>query len=140
MMTKIERVVAIKNMEPKFQEIFNNNSAAYAILQLPIDVNYKFRDFKEAVKITGKMPNRKDYRLMYAGIIDVAKLGDMTSSKDIADIIFAIFNMSDRPNEDDMYYGTSVSVSDVIVVKCGKIQFAFYVDTFGFERLVNFEV
>lgn len=140
MMTKVERAKAIKNAEPEFREIFNNNSAAYAILQLPIEADYKFRGFEDVVKIAHKMPKREDYNLLYAAGIDVTKLGPTTSSKDIANIIYTVFNMPDRPNDDDMYYGTSVSVSDVIVVKCGKIQFAFYVDTFGFERLVDFEV
>jgi len=140
MMTTKERLEAIKKAEPTFRKLFNETDAAYAILQLPIEADYKFRGFEDMVKIAHKMPKREDYNLLYAAEIDVTKLGPTTSSRDIADTIFAVFNMPDRPNDDDMYYGTSVSVSDVIVVKCGKIQFAFYVDTFGFERLVNFEV
>ena len=130
----------IKENEPTFKKIFNENDCAYAILQLPIECDYKFRGFDYLVNKLHKMPEREDYNLVYANIIDQTKIDYTLSSKGIADEIFYMFNIPNRPGFAENYYGTSVSVSDIIVVKCGKMIFAFYVDTFGFERIVNFEV
>ena len=37
------------------------------------------------------------------------------------------------------YYGTSLSVSDVVVLKMNNVITAYYVDSFGFKKLENFE-
>ena len=48
--------------------------------------------------------------------------------------------MPNRPGIDDEYYGTSLSVSDIILIKIkGDIK-AFYVNGFGFKEIENFIV
>lgn len=126
--------------EPKFREIFNNNKNAYAILQLPIEADYKFRGFEDVVEIAKKTPTRTDYKLIYATTLNTNYVGECNSTKDMADEIFMLFNMPNRPGFEEDYYGTSVSVSDVIVIKTNGVVFTYYVDTFGFQRLENFEV
>ena len=39
----------------------------------------------------------------------------------------------------DNYYGTSLSVSDVVVLKLNNITNAYYVNIIGFKELENFE-
>ena len=129
----------VRENEPMFKEIFDKCECAYAILQLPMECHYKFSDLHTAIKRMGRMPSRNDYQLVYASEIDRNGVGLM-SSRDIAETIFMKFNAPNRPEFDEDYYGTSVSVSDIIVIKCGHITFAFYTDIVGFERIVNFEV
>ena len=129
----------VNENEPKFRKIFNNSKNAYAILQLPIEADYKFRGFEDVVKMTKKIPTRADYKLIYAKALHTKYTEDGTP-RSIADDIFTIFNLPDRPGFDEDYYGTSVSVSDVLVIKINDVVFIYYVDTFGFQRLENFEV
>ena len=129
----------VNENEPKFRKIFNNSENAYAILQLPIEADYKFRGFEDVVKIAKKMPTRADYKLIYANTLDTKYAEDETP-RSIADDIFTVFNVPDRPGFDEDYYGTSVGVSDVLVIKINDVVFIYYVDTFGFQRLENFEV
>lgn len=129
----------VKENEPEFREIFNNSENAYAILQLPIEADYKFRGFEDVVKIAKKMPTRADYKLIYAKVLHTKYTEDETP-RSMADDIFTIFNLPNRPGFDEDYYGTSVSVSDVLVIKINGVVFTYYVDTFGFQRLENFEV
>lgn len=129
----------VKENEPKFREIFNNSENAYAILQLPIEADYKFRGFEDVVKIAKKIPTRANYKLIYAKALHTKYAEDETP-RGMADDIFTIFNLPDRPGFDEDYYGTSVSVSDVLVIKINGVVFTYYVDTFGFQRLENFEV
>ena len=129
----------VKENEPIFKEIFDKHDCAYAILQLPMGCDYKFSDLSTVIERMRKMPSRNDYKLVYASEIDPNSVGLM-SSKKIAETIFMMFNAPNRPGFDENYYGTSVSVSDIIVVKCGHITFAFYTNIVGFERIVNFEV
>jgi hypothetical protein len=129
----------VRANEPMFKEVFDKYECAYAILQLPMECHYKFSDFRTAIKRIGRMPSRNDYQLVYASEIDRNGVGLM-SSRDIAETIFMKFNAPNRPGFDEDYYGTSVSVSDIIVIKCGHFTFAFYVNPMRFERVVNFEV
>jgi hypothetical protein len=129
----------VRANEPMFKEVFDKYKCAYAILQLPIECDYKFNDLHTAIKRIGRMPSRNDYQLVYASEIDPNGVGLM-SSRDLAETVFMKFNAPNRPGFDEDYYGTSVGISDVIVIKCGYITFAFYIDTMGFERIVNFEV
>lgn len=57
---------------------------------------------------------------------------------EILNNIYFKFNMPNRPNEDDNYYGTSLSVSDIVVIKRNGVTTAYYVDIFGFKKVENF--
>lgn len=135
--TKEERITIIKNNEDRFTEIFNNCENGYAILQLPIEAPYKFRDFEDVTKYLKKMPNRNDYRLIYAVEVDENTWKAQDTITNILDYIYLIYNHGDNPED---YYGTSISVSDVIIVKILGRVFAYYVDAFGFKKLTNFTI
>ena len=117
---------------------FSNLENGYAILQTNLETLWKFRDYDEVVKITGKEPNRADYNMLYATEMDKDVLTVYGSYIQIANAIFGMFNMPNRPNIDDGYYGTSLSVSDVIAIKVNNETKIYYVDGFGFKELDNF--
>lgn len=117
---------------------FSNLENGYAILQTNLETPWKFRDFDEVVTITGKEPQRTDYNMLYALDIDKDALTVYGSYIDIANAIFMEFNRPDRPNMDNGYYGTSLSVSDVIIIKIANKVRVYYIDRFGFKELENF--
>ena len=111
---------------------FNNCENGYAILQLPIDVIYKFRDYEDVTTFLKKEPDRADYKILYAEEFNTTINNDIN---EILEGIFTRFNC-DIPTD---YFGTSLSVSDVVVIKLNNEVAAYYVDTFGFKKLENFE-
>lgn len=139
----IEELNAVINEnEPVFQETFNNCENGFAILQLPIECDYKFRDYEDIVEYLHKEPNRNDYKVLYAE--EVKAFGvrgiNFESSDAITHIlegIFVRFNVGERAEN---YYGTSVSVSDVIVIKINNETQAYYVGGCGYNKLNNFVV
>lgn len=138
--TKEEYIDKVNELEPKFAEIFNKVGTAYAILQRPVWASPRFLNFTEFVEDFGRLPARDDYKLMWAARLNANEAEEYTTVTDIAETIFAKFNGPNRPGLDDDYYGTSVSVSDIIVVKTNGTTFAYYVDFIGFKRLANFNV
>ena len=117
---------------------FSNLENGYAILQTNLETAWKFRDYDEVVDITGKEPQRTDYNMLYAVDMDKDVLAVYDSYIDIANAIFMEFNRPDRPNINDGYYGTSLSVSDVIAIRVNNETKIYYVDGFGFKELENF--
>lgn len=134
--------VVINKNEPVFKEVFNNCENGFAILQLPIECNYKFRDYEDIVEYLHKEPDRNDYRVLYAEKVNTFGIrgNDFENSDAITHIlegIFVRFNVGERPEN---YYGTSVSVSDVIVIKINNEVRAYYVGGYGYNNLDNFTV
>ena len=121
-------------------EEFSNLENGYAILQTNLETPWKFRDYDEVVEITGKEPNRTDYNMLYVTELDKDVLTVYGSYIQIANAIYAMFNRPDRPGINDGYYGTSLSVSDVIAIKVNNETKIYYVDGFGFKELENFIV
>lgn len=119
---------------------FSNLENGYAILQTTLETPWKFRDYDEVVEIEGKEPQRTDYNMLYATELDKDVLTVYGSYTQIANAIYGMFNMPNRPNMNDGYYGTSLSVSDIILIKIKGDVKAFYVDGFGFKELENFIV
>lgn len=119
---------------------FSNLENGYAILQTTLETPWKFRDYDEVVEIEGKEPQRTDYNMLYATELDKDVLTVYGSYIQIANAIYGMFNMPNRPNINDGYYGTSLSVSDVIAIKVNNETKIFYVDGFGFKELENFVV
>ena len=136
-MEKNVRMQMIAENEPIFRNAFNNFENGYAILQLPIEVPYKFRGYGEIVKYLEQEPNRADYNILYADAIEDLNGMEDDQINEVLENIFMIYNVGNRP---DNYYGTSLSVSDVVVLKINNEVNAYYVDNFGFEKLRNFEV
>lgn len=124
----------IEENEITFTNIFNSCEDGYAILQLPIDVPYKFRRYS----CLKHNPDRHDYKVLFAEkCMNMPKLTD-GQLVDILEGIFMKFNSDSRPTTDDNYYGTSLSTSDVIVLKLNNKEYPYYVDSSGFKRIENF--
>ena len=131
-MTRTERTAIIKENENGFKDIFNNNASAYAILQLPIEVPYKFCGLEDIKEITGQEPNRDDYNVLYAKGLNWE--GEITEN-DFYEIADAIY-IGVKPD----YCGPSTSVSDVVMIKINGITKAIYIDSFGYKVLENFSI
>ena len=138
-MNRNERLQKIVENEPTFINTFNNSENAYVILQLPIEALYKFRDYEDVTEYLKLKPVREDYNILWA---ERCMSLDNPTTKEINEIlegIFIRFNCGERPTMTDNYYGTSLSVSDVIILKLNNTTNAYYVDSFGFKKLENFE-
>lgn len=129
----------IMELEPIFKNMFRNCKNGYVILQLPIEVPYKFRGYTDVTTYLKQEPNRADYNILW---VDKCMSLDNPTTKEINEIlegIFIRFNCGERPTMTDNYYGTSLSVSDIVVLKLNNVTNAYYVDNFGFKKLENFE-
>ncbi len=89
------------------------------------DCGYTFMG-TEFVKKMGLVIDRADYEKVYE---------DQMQDDDDLESIYERFNI-DRPKD---FTGHSLSVSDVVVTVKGDERRAFYVDTFGFSELSDFE-
>ena len=138
-MEKNVRVQKIAENEPIFRNVFNNCENGYAILQLPIEALYKFRDYEDITEYLKIEPVREDYKMVFADTC--MSMRDLTDAEliEVLEGIFIRFNSDGRPTEDDNYYGTALSVSDVIVLKIDNEVTAYYVDSFGFKKLETFK-
>lgn len=138
-MNRNGRMQKIVENEPTFINTFNNSENAYAILQLPIDIPYKFRDYEDVTEYLKTEPNRNDYKMLFADTC--MSMEDFTDAEiiEVLEGIFIRFNSDGGPTEDDNYYGTPLSVSDVIVLRINNEVTAYYVNGFGFKKLENFE-
>lgn len=109
------------------EEILHGKEDAYGIYQ--IDWKGEGREYAflsyDSIRAKGKLPQRKDYQLVYSGILEPAENMDS---------LYVKFNIA-HPQD---FTGHSLSVSDIIVLKKnGKINVS-YVDMIGFVPLSNF--
>ena len=125
----------VKEHEDMYRNIFNGDDCTFAILQLPLESHNKYVSYRNLLS----SPDINDYNLVYAGIYNPDKGDDfiLYSFDEVADSIRKHFNSKHK--KDYEYYGTSISVSDVILIKYKKLRFAFYVDKDGFERIDGFD-
>ena len=134
-MNKVERMNRINENALMYINTFNVCENGYAILQLPIDVVYKFRDYEDVTTYLKREPDRADYNVLYA---NKCMSLDNPTTKEINEILEGIFIRFNCDIPID-YFGTSLSVSDVVVLKLNNKTTAYYVDSFGFKKLENFE-
>ena len=128
-MTIERRNELIAQVDPINREILNNVENGYAIYQLSDEASYMFMGWGYVTK--HNVFNKDDYNCLWA-------VADDNINTDMLEDIFFKFNAPNRPNEDDNYYGTSLSVSDIVVIKRNGVTIAYYVDIFGFKKVENF--
>lgn len=109
------------------EEILHGKEDAYGIYQ--IDWKGEGREYAflsyDSIRAKGKLPQRKDYQLVYSGILE---------PDENMDSLYIKFNIA-HPQD---FTGHSLSVSDIIVLKKnGKINVS-YVDMIGFVPLSDF--
>lgn len=124
----------VREHEDMYRNIFNGDDCTFAILQLPLESRNKYVSYRNLLS----SPDINDYNLVYASIYNADKGNDfiLYSFDEVAKIIRKRFNSK---HKNSIYYGTSISVSDVIVIKYKTLRFAFYVDKDGFERIDGFD-
>ena len=109
-------------------------SDGYAILQLnheiedSRDMRFMSLDFIE--KMHGEAPQIDLYDVMYVGALHTAS----TDPNVICENLYTKFNI-DRPED---FRGHSLSVSDVVALKQQGIVNYYFVDSFGFKELPEF--
>lgn len=109
------------------EEILHGKEDAYGIYQ--IDWKGEGREYAflsyDSIRAKGKLPQRKDYQLVYSGILE---------PDENMDSLYVKFNIA-HPQD---FTGHSLSISDIIVLKKnGKINVS-YVDMIGFVPLSDF--
>lgn len=115
----------------KIKNTFNGVENGFAILQPNDEAEYTFLGYNSALKCGG--PKEDDYYYVWAEVVnDNAVFNDIDN---YLENIFARFNCGPRPED---YYGTSVSVSNIILIKNNGVVTAYYVDMFGFKTVDNF--
>lgn len=143
-MTLQERLQLIVDAEPDLIKKFYNTEYSFAVLQLK-DIDSEipdavhFRGYDEVTEIIGRELKRSDYHILAVEEIPMEKRADILySAASVANYVFDKYNGPERPLMSEGYYGTSVSVSDVILVKKENIIKALYVECIGFKFLDNF--
>lgn len=113
--------------------INNHPQNIYRIYQLKSDEKYhgiRFED-RATLQKSGIQLGINDYNLVYEGNFNDVE-GD--SFDDKLNTLYDRFNF-EQPED---FKGRSLSISDVITVKNGKNESAYYVDTFGFTDIPEF--
>lgn len=118
----------IAEIQSVLWEKFGEMRDGYAVLQTKDSTDYKFFDYSQLKK----KPNVNDYDILW---VENAAPDPSVPIYEKSDIIYAKFNRNDRPNHEKGYYGTSLSVSDVILLKENGSVRAEYVCAFGFKEL-----
>ena len=147
-MTSQERLQHILENEPKLIENFNKIEYGFAVLQLK-DVDSElpdavhFRGYDEVTEFIGRELKFSDYHILAVEEIPMEKRADIlygaaSGAASVANYVFDKYNGPERPLMSEGYYGTSVSVSDVILVKKENVIEALYVEYIGFKFLDDF--
>lgn len=107
-------------------EFLNNNEDMFGIYQLKQTEETHSLIFMpmSALYKEGKMIKKDNYELKYVAALD---------EKMSLDDIFEKFNIA-KPDD---FYGRSLSVSDVVVMKRKGEARAYYVDSYGFEKITS---
>lgn len=125
-----ERDMLIDDIQKPLWKAFEGINNGYAILQARDDAPNKFLDYKYTEKQDITF-SAKDYNILY-----VQKEGKTDKSYgQRCDKIYRNFNVNDRPNHQNGFYGTSLSVSDIILLKTEGKVCAVYIDNYDFKFL-----
>ena len=123
------RLMLIDDIQDKLWNALNSIKDGYAILQANNNAANKFVGYNTAHK-EGLDINVNNYDILW-----VEKCETDKTYTQRCDEIYSRFNRPDRPNHEKGFYGTSLSVSDVIILKTDGKMLVSYVDTFGFKTL-----
>ena len=129
--------------EPMLERRFTHFKCGFALLQMK-DEQRTFCNFEDSEKLLGKPLDRKDYQMVAAEKLTKEKFDEIVRLNatgingiyGVADYVFEAFN----DIRDENYYGTSASVSDIVLVKeDGKVT-VLYVQHIGFKELTDFKL
>lgn len=138
----VQRASSVEHDMNKEAEFIFGNTNGFAIYQLGDSDDLRNIRF-ESLKGIGGAENvdKHNYYMMYSDTVDIGELDNEDVTYDILNQIYDILNQIyeqfniDQPED---FKGHSLSVSDVIVLKCNDELTAFYVDSFGFEPIPDF--
>lgn len=130
--------------EPILEQRFNAFESGFALLQMQ-DEKRTFSNFEDSEKMLGKALDRSDYQMVAAVELAKDKFDEIvklnrTGIYGIADYVFEAFNDSGKDIRDENYYGTSASVSDIILIKEKGNVTVLYVQHRGFKELTDFKM
>lgn len=133
--------------EPMLERRFTHFKCGFALLQMK-DEQRTFRNFEDSEKLLGKSLDRSDYQMVAAEELSKEKFDEIVRLNatgingvyGVAEYVFEAFNDSGKDIRDENYYGTSASVSDIVLVKeDGKVT-VLYVQHIGFKELTDFKI
>lgn len=126
---------SVENDTNKEADFIFGKANGFAIYQLGDGDELRNIRF-ESLKGIGGVENvdKSNYNMMYSDTVDIDGLDNEDVTYDILNQIYEQFNI-DHPVD---FKGHSLSVSDVIVLKCNDELAAFYIDSFGFEPIPDF--
>ena len=130
--------------EPILEQRFNHFKYGFALLQLK-DEKRTFNNYEDSEMLLGKTLDRNDYIMVAAVELTKEKFDEIVQLngagvKSVANYAFEAFNVSDKYIRDENYYGTSASVSDIILVKEDGCVTTLYVQYIGFKELTDFKI
>lgn len=125
-----ERDMLIDDIQKPLWKAFEGINNGYAILQAKDDAPNKFLDYiyTEKQDITF---SAKDYNILY---VEKESKTDKSYGQR-CDKIYRDFNVDGRPNHQNGFYGTSLSVSDIILLKTEGKVCAVYINNYDFKFL-----
>ena len=117
--------------EDRIEAFLTNSTDTYAILQLRHSEETRDVRFEsyERLRNAGREPDIDHYEVVYA-----APLLPFTDQNVMLEKLYEKFNV-DRPED---FYGHSLSVSDVVMLRQNGVVSAHYVDAVGFTPLEGF--
>lgn len=126
--------------EPMLERRFNRFKYGFALLQMK-DEQRTFCNFEDSEKLLGKPLDRKDYQMVAAEELTKEKFDEIVNINKanisaIADYVFEKYNTGIY---DEEYFGTSASVSDIVLIKEEGNVTVLYIQHIGFKRLTDFK-
>ena len=128
---KREIVNGNTSSDEKMVAFLDSATDSFAILQLKRTDETAFERFA-SLKLLEEMkhsPNIDHYEVVYTG--QLPKFNDVSV---MLEDLYTMFNI-DHPQD---FYGYSMSVSDIVVLKASDVVSSHYVDSIGFKELQNF--
>lgn len=148
-LTNRQYIALVHKCDCDNKEALRNAEYAIALLQVKPDAPEKrdisFESYQCACKHLGegKKPEMDMYAVMHVEPVTPERLaeikGGYVSYARVGDYVFEKFNAPDtRPSVYDGYFGTSASVSNVVLIKEKDKMTALYIDSIGFKELPDF--
>lgn len=141
----------VHNADFENKELLKNSEYAVALLQVKPDIperrDISFSNYEQACKYLGdgKKPEYDMYSVMHVEpmakerLDEIGKINSSSFYTNLGDYMYEKLNNPEtRPSVIDGYYGTSASVSNVVLVKEKENITALYIEGGGFKILEDF--
>ena len=124
----------VAGIQNECKSLMKKAESYYAILQCKDETPYMFCSLPLPVD-----PEFEDYNILLVQELPhgTRDIEDTINYKSLCEDLFREYNLPDRPNHENGFYGHSMSVSDIVLVKADddKMPKVFYADSYGFKEL-----